>query len=80
MIVSTTKTQTLTFTVEAWWAEEGGIGNDHFGSEVKTLAEALVLLELAKVKESYQSPRGPHGPIVDWKIVVHVKTAVVEED
>jgi hypothetical protein len=64
MKIQVTTSHTITFTVEAFWNEEGGMGQDQFGGEVKELAEAIRLLEMAKA----------HNAEPDWVIVARVKT------
>jgi hypothetical protein len=57
---------TVSFTVEAFWNEEGGMGQDSFGGVVKELPEAVHLLELAR----------KHSPKTNWVIVGQVKTSI----
>lgn len=64
MKLSTTTHHAVTFTVKAFWPEEGGMGSDQYGESVQELAQAIRLLELARVAQ----------PKTDWKIVGEVKT------
>jgi hypothetical protein len=64
MNIKTTTSHAITFTVEAFWSEEGGMGQDQYGEAVQELPQAIRLLELARVAT----------PAMDWKIVVHVTT------
>lgn len=43
---------TITFKVEAFWNEEGGMGSDSFGGDYKTLEEAVFALHLAKAEDA----------------------------
>jgi hypothetical protein len=68
MKINLTTTHELTFAVEAFWSEEGGMGEDQFGPKVKTLEEALALLMQAKAagaKEKYPNK---------WIITINVET------
>jgi hypothetical protein len=69
MNIKTTTSHEIKFTVEAFWDEEGGMGTDQFGGEVDALAEAVKLLELAKVS-------GKLSKGLEWVIVGYVKTNV----
>ena len=66
MKISTNTTHDLTFAVEAFWSEEGGMGCDSFGNKCADLHQALHLLELAKAQDSK----------IDWIITINVKTVV----
>lgn len=66
MKLQTTTSHTISFTVEAFWNEEGGMGQDQYGEAVDTLQQAVRLLELARVKD----------PKTNWVIVCDVKTTV----
>ena len=66
MTLSKTTTHEITFTVEAFWDEEGGMGNDSFGDEQKDLPSAVQLLELARVARPKE--------LQLWVIVARVKT------
>ena len=66
MNIKTTTSHTIAFTVEAFWSEDGGMGQDQYGEAVQELSEAIRLLELARVAT----------PDYDWKIVGEVKTTV----
>ena len=59
MRISTTIVHTVTFSVRAFWSEEGGMGQDSFGPSCDTLIEALVHLDLANAQD----------PKTDWLIV-----------
>ena len=52
----------VSFTIEAFWDEEGGMGTDCFGPTVYTLEEAIHTLELAMASSKD-----------DWVIVGKVK-------
>lgn len=58
MELSTNITHTITFSIQAFWNEEGGMGQDTFGEDCGSLNEAVVLLDLAQIKE----------PKLDWII------------
>lgn len=64
MNIKTTTSHAITLTVEAFWSEEGGMGQDQYGEAVQELPQAIRLLELARVAQ----------PETDWKIVGDVKT------
>ena len=64
MILKSTTSHTITFTVEAFWSEEGGMGSDSFGGECSDLVQAVHQLELARA----------HNAKTDWVIVGKVKT------
>jgi hypothetical protein len=66
MNIKTTTSHTISFTVEAFWSEEGGMGQDQYGEPVQELPQALRLLELAQVAQSK----------TNWVIVASVKTQV----
>ena len=66
MTIKTTTSHNLIFSVEAFWNEEGGMGHEQYGKDVKELTEALHLLELARVAQS----------AYDWAIVCRVETKV----
>lgn len=67
MNLKTTTSHAITFTVEAFWDEEGGMGQDQYGEGVQELAQAVRLLELARIAQ----PKEP------WRIVADVKTTTV---
>lgn len=58
----------ITFGVQAFWNEEGGMGSDSFGKQCDNIQTALVQLELAQVAE----------PNVEWIIVCGVEKQVSE--
>lgn len=64
MKITTSTTHEIKFSVEAFWSEEGGMGQDSFGTESQTIADALHTLELARA----------HDPKQLWVIVGKVKT------
>ncbi len=66
MKLSVTTTHELTFAVEYFHQEEGGMSNERFGEGRQTLQEAIELLTIAK----------NHSPKNDWIITVDVKTTV----
>lgn len=66
MKITVTKTHEVAFQVEAFWAEEGGMGHESFGSEVSTIEEAIVQLELANISNAKN----------DWIITCNVTTKV----
>lgn len=67
MKISATTKHDISFTVEAFWNEEGGMGQDQFGDVVPELVAAVRLLELARVAH----------PKTNWVIVGTVATTVV---
>lgn len=66
MQIAITKTHKITFAVEYFEPTEGGMDSERFGEEVETLEEAVVLLEIAKRKDSRN----------DWIITATVETKV----
>ena len=66
MNIKTTTSHAITFTVEAFWDEEGGMGHDQYGEAAQDLPQAIRILELARVAQ----------PQTDWCIVADVKTTV----
>lgn len=66
MKLTTTTTHDITFRVESFWDEEGGMGRDAFGKPVDTLQEAVRLLEIVNAQA------GKDGP--DWIITATVKS------
>jgi hypothetical protein len=48
MKISNTINYNLTFKVEAFWDEEGGMGTEQYGASVSELTDALRILESAK--------------------------------
>ncbi len=69
MTLQTTITHKLTFAVEAFWDEEGGMGRDEYGTDQSELSEAVRLLELARVA----------FPKTRWIITCNVETVVKPE-
>lgn len=67
MELTTSTTHLITFSVQAFWDEEGGMGNDMYGDPVQELADAIRLLELARVGEKKKNK---------WVIVCDVETTV----
>lgn len=67
MIIKTTISHSVSFTVQAFWHEEGGMGQDQYGEAVTELPQAIRLLELARVAQ----------PKTNWVIVADVKTVVI---
>lgn len=65
MEIKKTTSHSITFTIEAFWDEQGGMGTDQYGESVGELHQAVHLLELAKVAK----------PKTDWKIIGTVKTS-----
>ena len=70
MKINLTTTHELTFAVEAFWNEEGGMGEDQFGKDVPTLEEALALLMQARATNA----KTPPGHEIPWIITIDVKT------
>lgn len=66
-ITKTTK-HSITFSVEAHWNEEGGMGCDTFGNSVKTIEEAVELFDLACIS----------SPSQDWFIMGTVEKTVAK--
>lgn len=71
MKLTKTVTYDLTFTVEYFTPQEGGMDNDLFGQPVSTLAEAVHLLELAVEQET--------DKYTEWLIVCKVKRRVKDD-
>lgn len=67
MKIETRVSHNITFTVEAFEAQEGGMDHDSFGKEVQTIAEAIEILRLAKISSNS-----------NWIIVCNVTTLVLE--
>jgi len=68
MKITVTKTYELTYSVQYFDQTEGGMDNGSFGDQVKTIEEAVSLLEIARVTRSDE----------DWVIVVEVETKVTK--
>ncbi len=66
MKISVNKTVVVTFAVEAYWNEEGGMGYTEFANNISTLEEAINKLEVARSERSHL----PNG--VDWIITADV--------
>ena len=66
MKITVTTHHELVFAVEAFWSEEGGMGQDQYGDNVGTLEEAIVVLQSARTVR-------PEEP---WTITVTVTTKV----
>jgi hypothetical protein len=66
MTIKKTTTHTVSFTVEAFWNEEGGMGHAQHGDTKTELVEVIQLLELARIAD----------PNTDWTIVCDVTTTV----
>ncbi len=66
-ITKTTK-HLISFSVEAHWDEEGGMGCDSFGGSVKTIEEAVELFDLACIS----------NPNQDWFIMGTVEKSVAK--
>lgn len=78
MDLELTTKHTVTFSVESFINEEGGMRHDVFGKKVNTLEEAIYLLGLAKA-ENDRFLRSFPGNIIgnignDWVIVCDVVT------
>ena len=71
MKIETKTTHVLTFAVEAFWNEEGGMGSDSFGDTYSDLPAAIHALELARAAEV---KRNKHDVQRDWIITIDVKT------
>lgn len=67
MKLTQTTEHEITFTVESFWSEEGGMGQNEYGKQVNTLEEAIHLLELARVARSTNT---------EWIIVGRVATKI----
>lgn len=66
MKIKQTTEHEIKFTVEAFWSEEGGMGQVDFGGEVSELAGAVHLIDLARAQ----------FPKTNWVIVGRVVTKV----
>ena len=78
MEISTTIKVKLTFKVEAFWSEEGGMGSDSFGGTCNTLEEALFNLHLAKAdaKKKYEEAKkrgDKYASVTEWFITADYK-------
>jgi len=62
MKIRITVSHIVTFSVQAFWNEEGGMGHESFGKDCDDLYDALIQLELAKT----------NAPDIDWIIVCNV--------
>jgi hypothetical protein len=68
MTIKTTTVHTLVFSVEAFWHEEGGMGTEQWGQTVSEMAEAIRMLEMARLC----------NPKQDWVVVIRAKTVTSE--
>ena len=66
MKLTKTTEHNIVFTVEYHYASEGGMENDTFGKEVKTLEEAIEIWDLANISR----------PSEDWVIVGTVEKVI----
>lgn len=66
MNITTKVSHTVTFTIEAFWNEEGGMGHDQLGGTFDDLTGAIRGLEIARLTQS----------TTEWVIVCRVKTQV----
>lgn len=66
MKTSHTVEHEIKFSVQYFYNQEGGMGNDKFGKSVDTLNEALHLITVANIER----------PSEDWVIVGEVTTTV----
>lgn len=66
MNISITTSHTVVFTVQAFWDEEGGMGQDQYGKGVSELADAIRMVDLARIAD----------PKREWVIVGTVTTSV----
>jgi hypothetical protein len=64
MKLTVTTSHELVFAVEAFWSEEGGMGQDQFGENVATLEEAVALLMHARASRKSEN----------WIITIQVTT------
>ena len=64
MEIKKTTKYTITFWVEAFWNEEGGMGHNHFGNKLDRIEDAIHNLELAKER----------NPDNSWIITCYVET------
>jgi hypothetical protein len=71
MKITTTTSHDISFSVEAFWHEERGMGNHRFGGFVKELPDALRLLELAKATT--------HEEFKKWVIVGTVESKTLPQ-
>ena len=69
MQIKVTKSHKITFQVQYFLAEEGGMDNEAFGEPVESIEKAIALLELAKANDK----------INPWIITAEVVTAVSGE-
>jgi hypothetical protein len=70
MKINLTTTHDLTFAVEAFWSEEGGMGEDQLGKPVSTIEEAIALLMQARAAGA----KAPSGHETPWIITIDVHT------
>lgn len=78
MSITTEIKTTITFKVEAFWNEEGGMGSDSFGGDYNTLEEAIFALHLAKAEDAkrYAAKKKnglKHIYQVEWIITGYMK-------
>jgi len=66
-------TYIISFQVEAFWNEEGGMGSSTFGPTTNTLEDAIHQLELARSTD--QVDKSTYGD-TPWVIVCYVTTEV----
>lgn len=62
MKINKTISYDISFSIEAHWSEEGGMGHEVFASGILDMLEALNALEYAEVKDSEQN----------WQIIVNI--------
>lgn len=62
MKISKTINYEISFSIEAHWSEEGGMGHEVFASGMLDMIEAINALEFAEVKDSN----------LDWQIIVNI--------
>jgi hypothetical protein len=74
MKITVTKTYELTYSVECFHSAEGGMDHGTFGVPVKTIEEAVMLLDMAKTP----SPTN-YNHKDEWVIVVQVETKLTGE-
>lgn len=68
MQIKTIKTHNVSFSIQAFWNEEGGMGDASYGRIVHELHEAIAMLELAQIYDSK----------MNWIIVCDVETKITK--
>jgi hypothetical protein len=69
MNITTKATHNITFSVEYFEEQEGGMDNETFGRACGTLKDAIHILQIAREAQ-------PRPPASDWVIVCYVESKI----